>query len=105
MIEPLVSLAGCCGAGPLSRVQGCEPGRARGAHPEGQVHRGELRLHVGVGQDALIIAQADPFHFGIGLVGGKIREAQPDGPDQRKDVDRQQKEDRRGYEQPGDGPV
>jgi hypothetical protein len=67
------------------------------------------RLHrqpdIAVGQDALIVAQADIFHFPVGPVGAEVRERQVDRPDQREDVDRQKEEDRRSDEHPGNGPV
>ena len=46
-----------------------------------------------------------PLHRRIGPVGAVIGEGELDRPDQRKDVDRQQQDDRRRDEQPGDRPV
>jgi hypothetical protein len=56
---------------------------------------------IAVGEDALIVAQADILHLAIGSVGAEVRERQIDRPDQRKDVDRQQQEDRRPDKNPG----
>ncbi len=74
--------------------------------PDQEMRRGgHVRPDVLIGQDALVIAQADPLDLGIRFVRGVVGERKTDGPDQRKDVDRQQQEDRGGHEDPGDGPV
>ena len=71
--------------------------------PDQEMRGGLHRVpDVGVGQDALVVAQTDPFNIAVRTVDAEVREAQPDRPDQRKDVHRQQQEDRRRYEDPGD---
>ena len=57
----------------------------------------------------LALPGPDPMSWlatmGYGLVGSVVGEAEPDGPEQRKDVDREQKTDARQDEPPGDRPV
>ena len=60
---------------------------------------------VGVGQDALVVAQADALDLGVRPVRAVVGEGEIDRPDQREDVDREQQQDRRRDEQPGDGAV
>ena len=74
--------------------------------PEQEMRR---RLHrvpdTRVVQDGVVIVQPDPFDRAVGPVGAEVRQAQPDRPDQREDVDRQQQRDGRRHEYPGDGAV
>ena len=63
----------------------------------GRLHRGP---DIGVVQDRHVVIDADVDHRRIGPVGAVVGERQPDRPDQRKDVDRQQQHDRRRDEQP-----
>ena len=74
--------------------------------PEQEV-RGRLHVQpdVAVGQDTLVIAQADVLHLAPRAVGFEIGKAEPDGPDQRKDVDGQQQEYRGADEDPRNGAV
>ena len=78
---------------------------------DGDGPQDEMRRHlhvvpdVGIGQHALVVAQAHPQHRLVRPVGAEVREGEPDRPDQREDVDREQQGDRRRDEQPGDRPV
>ena len=86
-----------------------EPEAEHGLDDDGPEHEVRRRLHrdpdVGVGQQPLVVAQPHPLDLGVRPVGAVVGEAEPDRPDQREDVDRQQQHDRRGDEQPGDRPV
>jgi len=72
---------------------------------DGPEHKVSGGLHgdpdVAVAQDALIVGEADILDDLIGAVGAIVREAQPDRPQQREDVNRQKKYHGRGDEQPG----
>ena len=74
--------------------------------PEHEMRR---RLHrrpdVRVGQHRLVVVDADIRGRRVRTVGAVVGEREPDRPDQREDVDRQQQDDRRRDEQPGDGPI
>ena len=61
--------------------------------------------HLGVAEDALVVRQADVLDDLVGPVGPVVGKAQPDRPDQRKDVDGEQQQHRRCNEQPGDRAV
>ena len=65
--------------------------------------RGRLQIAPDVlaGQQALVVACADPLHLPARLIGAVVGEGQHNRPDQRKDVDRQQQQDRRQNEDPG----
>jgi hypothetical protein len=56
--------------------------------------------NIGVIQNLLIVFKSNPFQRPIRLIGAKICEAQPDRPDQRKNVDRKQKKNCWGNENP-----
>ena len=60
---------------------------------------------VRVAEQVGIMLEAQPPHRCIRPIRPIIRERQPNGPDQREDVDRQQQHDGRRDEQPGDRAV
>ena len=61
--------------------------------------------HVLIGEDITVIVQADEPQRQIGHAQIEAGERQPDHPDQREDVDRQQQRNCRRYEQPGDSAI
>ncbi len=67
------------------------------------------RLHgepdVLVAEDARVVVDPDVLQHLVGTIGAVVREGQPDRPDQRKDVDRQEEDNGRRDEDPRDRPV
>ena len=76
-------------------------------HRPAQEVRGRLQVLPDVlfVEDAFVVAQTDPLDVRIGPVCPEVREAEPDGPQQREDVDGEQNQDCRGDEEPDDGSV
>ena len=62
------------------------------------------RLHrvpdIWISQDASIVSQPNPFDIIVRAVHPEIGEAQPDRPDQRKDINGEQQKDRRRHKYP-----
>ena len=68
----------------------------------GRLHRGP---YVRIGEHRNVVVDADIGNRGVRTIGAIVGEREMNRPDQRKDVDREQQDDRRRDEKPGDDPI